>query len=126
MRILIADDNQLVRRGIIGLIGKESGITVCGEAPDSAGAIQQAGELHPDTMLLDISMPGLNGLETARILKQKFPEIKILLISQHDPEQVRSRALEVGASGCVDKARLGTDLLPALKGLREQRISPAS
>ena len=117
MRILIADDNQFIRRGILALLAHEEGIQVCGEASDSAEAIQKATELQPDIVLLDISMPGGNGLETARLLKQKFPETKILIVSQHDAKQLLPRSLEVGASGCVDKARLAIDLLPKIRGL---------
>ena len=117
MRILIADDNQFIRRGIVRLLAQEDGIQVCGEASDSAEAIEKATELQPDMILLDISMPGGNGLETARLLKQKFPETKILIVSQHDAKQLLPRSLEVGASGCVDKARLAIDLLPTIRGL---------
>jgi two-component system, NarL family, response regulator NreC len=117
MRILIADDNEFVRRGILGLLAEQVGYEVCGEAADSADAIQKARELHPDLILLDVSMPGTNGLETARILKQKLPQTKILIISQHDPKQMLPRSLEAGADGSVDKARLGSDLLPAIREL---------
>lgn len=126
MRILIADDNQSIRRGIAGLLAHEDGLQVCGEASDSAEAIQKATELHPDVILLDISMPGGNGLETARVLKQKFPETRILIVSQHDPRQLLPRSIEAGASGCVDKARLSTDLLPTIRGLENTSAGQTS
>jgi two-component system response regulator NreC len=119
VRILIADDNALVRRGILGLLAGQTGCEVCGEAVDSADAIQKENELQPDLILLDVSMPGTNGLETARILKQKLPRIKILIISQHDSKQMLPRSLEAGADGSVDKARLGSDLLPAIRKLED-------
>jgi DNA-binding NarL/FixJ family response regulator len=122
MRILIADDNQFIRRGIVGLLAHEEGIEVCGEASNSAEAIQKATELQPDMILLDISMPGGNGLETARVLKQKSPQTKILIVSQHDPKQLLSPSIEVGASGCVDKARLAIDLLPTIRGLENSSV----
>ena len=115
MRILIADDNQLVRQGISELLAQEVGIQVCGEASNSTDAIEKAAKLRPEMVLLDVSMPGENGLETAEVLKQKFPEIKILMISGHDPKQMLPRSLEVGASGCLDKGRLASDLLPAIR-----------
>ena len=118
MRILIADDNEVVRRGIGSLLSGHSGYEVCGEASDSAGTIQKVGELHPDLILLDVSMPGTNGLETARILKQQLPQTKIIIISQHDPKLMLQRSLEAGADGSVDKARLGSDLLPAIENLK--------
>jgi two-component system, NarL family, response regulator NreC len=117
MRILVADDNKMIRGTIVEFLARESGINVCGEASDSADAIQKVTELHPDVVLLDISMPGENGLETARFLKEKFPEIKILIVSQHDCKQMLPPSLEAGASGCIDKARLALDLLPAINAL---------
>jgi DNA-binding NarL/FixJ family response regulator len=123
MRILVADDNQFVRRGIVRLLAQEDGMEVCGEASDSSDAIQKVTELEPDMILLDISMPGGNGLETARILKQKFPKIKILIVSQHNPEQMLSLSIEAGASGCVDKARIAVDLLPTIRGLQNTSVS---
>ncbi len=119
MRILIADDNEFIRRGILGLLTRHGGYEVCGEATDSADTIQKASTLHPDLILLDVSMPGTNGLETARIVKEQLPQTKILIISQHDPQQMLLRSLEAGADGSVDKARLSTDLLPAIRELED-------
>ena len=115
VRILIADDNQLVRRGVAGLISAEQGYEVCGEAADAREAIEKACALRPDLLLLDVSMPDRNGLETARILREKVPETKILIMSQHDPVQLRARTLEAGAHGCVDKARIVQELFPAIR-----------
>src|SRR5579864_8181429 len=115
MRILLADDNQFVRRGIAALLAQQDGWELCAEASNSQEAIEKASELHPDLVLLDVSMPGGNGLETTRVLKQRFPQTTILIITQHDPRPMLPRALEVGASGCVDKARLALDLLPAIR-----------
>jgi two-component system response regulator NreC len=120
MRILIADDNEFVRRGITGLLTQEKNLEVCGEATDSAEAIAKTSELNPDLVLLDVSMPGGNGLETTRILKQRLPQTKILIITQHDPRPMLPRALELGASGCVDKARLAFDLLPAIRAVQDE------
>lgn len=120
MRILIADDNLLVRRGIMGLLAQQENLVVCGQASDAAEAIQRANELRPDLILLDVSMPGTNGLETARTLKQQLPQIQILIISQHDPKPMLARSSEVGADGCLDKARLATDLLPTIRNLQNR------
>lgn len=126
MRILIADDNQVVRRGIVRLLAQEEGIKVCGEASDSANAVQKAAELQPDMILLDISMPGANGLETARVLKQMVPDTKILIVSQHDPKLMLSHSIEAGASGCIDKARLAIDLVPTIRGLEKTSVRDTS
>jgi DNA-binding NarL/FixJ family response regulator len=117
VRILIADDNRLVRRGIAGLLSNEKTWEVCGEAADACETIQKVCDLRPDVVLLDVSMPDRNGLDTTRVLRQKAPEVQVLIISQHDASQLLPRSLEAGAIGCVDKARIATDLLPALRNL---------
>jgi DNA-binding NarL/FixJ family response regulator len=117
MRILISDDNRSVRSGIAALLSKENLFEICGEAADASETLQKADELRPDLILLDISMPGMNGLDTAQLLSQKLPALKILILSQHDPVRLLPRSLAAGAHGCVDKARMGTDLLPAVRSL---------
>ena len=117
MRVLIADDNELLRRGIAKLLSSEEELEVCGEASNSSETLQKADELLPDLILLDISMPGMNGLNTAKLLREKLPALKILIISQHDPHLLLPRSLEAGADGCIDKARIATDLLPKMKSL---------
>jgi DNA-binding NarL/FixJ family response regulator len=117
MRILIADDNDIVRRGVIGLLSDESDWTVCGEAKDGSEAIQKARELLPDVILLDISMPGISGLDIARRLRQELPKAKLLVISQHDPSLMLPRVIEAGSDACVDKSRLATDLVATIKNL---------
>ncbi len=120
MRILIADDNELIRRGVADLLANEAGLEVCGEARDGMDALQKAQELHPDLVLLDISMPGITGYETARLLRESIPYIKILIMSFGDQPQLLPRVLEAGADDCVDKARLASDLLGAIKHLKAQ------
>jgi DNA-binding NarL/FixJ family response regulator len=117
MRILIADDNAMVRRGIAALVSGEEDCEICGEASNGEETLQLASDLHPDVILIDVSMPGSNGLDTARALKQRLPDCKVLVISQHDPHHLLPVALEAGAVGCLDKSRIATDLLPALRAL---------
>jgi two-component system response regulator NreC len=117
VRILIADDNQMIRRGIASLLSNEDGYEVCGEAANAEEAIQRTNDLRPDVVLLDVSMPGTNGLNTARLLRQQAPKITILIVSHHDLKQLLPRALEAGADGCLDKARIATDLLPTLRNM---------
>jgi DNA-binding NarL/FixJ family response regulator len=114
MRILIADDNERVRRGVVNILAFMPHWEVCGEAKDGTEAVQRAAELLPDLILLDVSMPGLNGLDVARLLREKLPATKILIMSQHDPAVLLSRAIEAGAHACIDKNRLGTELLPII------------
>ena len=90
---------------------------VCGESSTANETLQKASELKPDVILLDVSMPGANGLKTAQLLRQSNPESRILIISQHDAKQLLPPSLEAGAAGCVDKARVATDLLPTLRSV---------
>src|ERR1700722_15860592 len=122
MRILIADDNELIRQGVASLLANEPGLEVCGEARDGMDALQKAQELHPDLVLLDISMPGISGYETARLLRESIPYIKILVMSFGDQPQLLPRVLEAGADECVDKARLASGLLGGIRKLKAQPI----
>jgi two-component system, NarL family, response regulator NreC len=117
MRILVVDDNERVRHGVMDILASKSDWQVCGEAKDGVEAIQKARELLPDIILLDISMPGLNGLETARRLRHDVASAKILIMSQNDPVQLLASATQAGAHGCVDKGRLGTDLLSSIESI---------
>ena len=119
MRILIADDNELIRRGIKRLLSDEVNCELCGEASDGKEAIQKALELHPDLILLDIQMPGLHGLEATRVLRRQMPDTKIFVISPHDPVQLSPRAIEGGAQGCLQKSLLGKDLLRTINDICE-------
>ena len=126
MRILIADDHHMVRRGVGDLLSKEAGWEICGEATDAAQAIQKASELNPDLVLLDISLPDGSGLEAARRIRQEIPHVRILMMSHHDATQFVQSALESGADGCIDKARLALDLVAMIKNLQPRNSNLAS
>jgi two-component system response regulator NreC len=126
MRILIADDHHMVRRGVGDLLSKEAGWKICGEATDAAQAIQKASELNPDLVLLDISLPDGSGLEAARRIRQEIPHVRILMMSHHDATQFVQSALESGADGCIDKARLALDLVATIKNLQPRNSNLAS
>jgi two-component system invasion response regulator UvrY len=126
MRILIADDNQFVRRGVAEILSSLAGCNVCGEASNGLEAFQKSQEMRPDLVLLDISMPGTNGLETARLLRKEIPGIKILIMSQHDPVQLLPSVLEAGAYSCLDKSRIAIDLPDTIKRFLDAQQGPTS
>ena len=82
LRILVADDNQMVRDAVIELLSSEPNWEVCGEAKDGSEALRKTRQLLPDLILIDVSMPGVNGLEVTRLIRKEVPQIKILVMSQ--------------------------------------------
>src|SRR5215467_2061820 len=99
LRILIADDHEVARRGIRALLESHQGWEVCGEAKDGREAIELAHKMKPDLVLLDIGMPNLNGLEAARQILAVYPEAAILILTMHDTDQVVREVLRAGARG---------------------------
>jgi two-component system nitrate/nitrite response regulator NarL len=118
MRILIADDNEWVRQAVIRMISSKTNWTFCGEAADGTEALKKARIFLPDLILIDINMPGINGLEVSRVLRQEVPTATIVIMSQHDPARLLPVAIEAGAHACVDKSCLASDLLPTIKCVR--------
>ena len=125
MRILVADDHAFVRAGICRILASDPTLSICGEAADGLDAIQKAAESKPDLVLLDITMPHLDGFSAARELKRILPTCHIVIVSQHDSPTVRDEARKAGAIGYVDKSVLSTELLPTLARLK-QKLPPAS
>ena len=99
LRILLADDHVTMRHGLRLLIDKEADMTVVAEASDGQGAIQQAIALKPDVIVMDISMPGMNGLEATRALKQHHPGIAIVTLTRHGDDAYVQELLRAGVSG---------------------------
>ncbi len=115
VRILVVDDHEPVRRSIQTLLGSRKGWLVCGEAADGLQAVKEAKSLRPDLIIMDVSMPNLNGLEATRIIRREVCESRILIISQNDPAIVRRQALEVSAHGFIEKSSIQRDLIAALE-----------
>lgn len=126
MKILIVDDHEVVRRGVSSLLRKEQSYEICGEAADGQDAIQQARELCPEVIVMDISMPNLNGLEATRTIRQLLPLSEVLIMSQHDSPQVVQQAFHAGARGYVVKSSLARELLKAVAvvGRHETFLDP--
>jgi two-component system, NarL family, response regulator NreC len=117
MRILVADDAELVRRAVRNLLSEVANWEICGEAADGPEALQKARELQPNLVLLDINMPSESGLKTAGDIRRELPSVKILIMSLHDAQQFLAGAIAAGADGCLDKTRMATDLVPAIQKL---------
>ena len=120
-RVLIADDHELVRHGLKALLETEEGYEVCGEAASGREAVKMAIELKPDVAVLDISMPGLNGLEAARRIRKACVKTQILVLTMHDSEQLAQALLDAGALGYVLKSDISRDLAAGVDSVRRQR-----
>ena len=116
VRILIADDHEVVRRGVRAVLEGQAGWVVCGEASSGREAVAKAISLRPDIVVLDISMPELNGLEATRQIRRAVPA-KVLILTVHESDQVVTDVLDAGAHGYVLKTDAGRTLVEAIRAL---------
>lgn len=114
VRVLIVDDNAAVRDGIRIFLEQHEGFTVCGEAMDGLEGIKKTFELKPDVVLLDLSMPNLNGMEATHLIREGFPRAEIVIVTNHSSLEAARLAASVGASGFVTKSLIATDLVPMI------------
>ena len=117
-RILVADDHEVVRRGLCALLQSRSEWEICGEAADGREAVEKARSLKPDAVIIDIGMPLLNGLEATRQILKANPQVKVLVLTLHDSDQVIREVLNAGARGFLLKSDAARDLLSAMQALR--------
>jgi len=125
MDILIADDHELFRRGLRTLLESHSDWHVCGEASDGREAVEKAGALDPDVVLLDVSMPEMNGLDAARLIRKQSPRSQILMISQNDPALIEKVAFDAGANGFIQKSKISQELVKAIQMVAGNGLDPA-
>ncbi|HVN20242.1 MAG TPA: PAS domain S-box protein [Dongiaceae bacterium] len=120
-RILLVDDDARVRRVIASMLSARSDWQVCGEAGDGQESIEQARAQRPDVVLMDVSMPRMNGLDATRILRREIPNIEVILVSQNDPSVVSRQAEDVGARAYCSKTDLARNLVPIIERALEER-----
>ena len=118
MRILIADDHGIVRSGLRTLLESHEGLEVIAEADNGADAAALAISEQPDLAILDVKMPGLTGLQATREIREKAPNVSVLILSMHDEDRYLFEALKAGASGYVLKRAADTDLLNAIEAVQ--------
>ncbi|HOG47769.1 MAG TPA: response regulator transcription factor [Anaerolineae bacterium] len=122
VRILVADDHGLVRAGLRALLNDEPNLEVVGEAADGAEALAQAAELAPDVVLMDVSMPGLGGIEATRRLMERAPGTRILIMTVHEDEGLLQESIRAGAAGYIVKRALESELIDAIRAVCQGHI----
>jgi DNA-binding NarL/FixJ family response regulator len=121
VRLLLADDHEIVRRGLRALLEAEPGWEVVAEAVDGRDAIEKTKQMKPDVAILDIGMPSLNGLEAARQIVTSGLQTKVLILTVHDADPVIQQVLEAGARGYLLKSDAARDLVTAVDALRRNK-----
>ncbi|MGH9714086.1 MAG: response regulator [Candidatus Acidiferrales bacterium] len=118
-RVLVVDDHDVVRRGVRSLLESQPGVEVCSEASNGYEALENVKRDKPNLVVLDLTMPEMNGLEAARAIREAAPESDVLILSMHFSEEIAREVLRVGARGYVLKSDANTELLIAVQRLRQ-------
>ncbi len=122
IRVLIVDDHEIVRRGMHTILaGDPLSFDVCAEASNGFEAIEKARKLKPDVVVIDVSMPGLNGIEATRMIVKEVPGVEVLVLTMHDSEQLIEELLRAGARGYLLKTDLSRELPVAVDSLYRKR-----
>jgi two-component system nitrate/nitrite response regulator NarL len=117
IKVLIADDHPVVRKGLQICLAKQGKMKVVGEAADGDEALRKARELSPDVVLMDISMPGMNGLAVTEVLRKEAPDMKVLILSVHSNKDYIFRVIQAGAHGYVSKEAPPEELVSAIESV---------
>jgi DNA-binding NarL/FixJ family response regulator len=119
IRVLLADDHAIVREGLKALVNSQSGMEVVGEAADGPAAVSLTAELDPDVVVVDVSMPGLNGVQVTALLRAARPDRRVLVLTVHEDKGYLQLLLEAGASGYVLKRAAASELVRAIRVVAE-------
>jgi DNA-binding NarL/FixJ family response regulator len=122
LRVLIADDHDIVRQGVRALLEAQKNWTVCAEAATGREAVAMALQQRPDIVVMDFSMPDLNGIEAITQIRASLPDLPILLLTMHESQSLAREALTAGARGIVLKNETRQDLVPAVQALSEGKV----
>lgn len=127
LKVILADDHAILRQGLRSLLAAYESVEIIAEANDGREAITLAEEMDPDLLIMDIAMPGLNGLEATRQIRKRFPEIKVLILSMHAEDIYVIQALLAGANAYVHKKAVFQELMLALEAVQKNEcyLSPA-
>jgi two-component system response regulator NreC len=115
VRVLLVDDHTILRQGIKILLEAQEDLEIAGEATNGREALEQVRRLIPDVVLMDISMPELNGLEATRLIKKEFPRVQVVILTMHETEEYLVQILQAGATGYVLKQAADHELIEAVR-----------
>ena len=121
LKVLIADDHDVVRKGLRMLIEERPGWTVCAEARSGREAVDKASQLNPEVVVIDVSMPDLNGLEATRLIRKSCPKTEVLVITHQDSDEMAAEVIDAGARGYVLKSDSDQDLVHAVESLSRHK-----
>jgi DNA-binding NarL/FixJ family response regulator len=121
LRILVVDDHAVVRRGVRSLLESHDGWEVCGEATTGRDAVEQSRRLRPDVVVMDLSLPELNGLDATRQILKDMPDTEVLVLTMHQSEELARDVLQAGARGYVLKSDADENLITAVDSLRQHK-----
>jgi DNA-binding NarL/FixJ family response regulator len=122
VRILVVDDHPIVRHGLRTLLGGRPEWEIVDEAEDGIEAVEKTDRLKPDVVVLDVSMPRMDGLEACRRIRKSVPKSEVLIVTQHDSPQMIREALSAGARGYIVKSDAARDLLAALEAVSQHKL----